>query len=338
MLYSLFRSIAFKFNPSSPITRAWWLATALKLTHRRDRPHLLADRVPDHPVTVMGLHFRNPVGLPPPGSTRTATTSTRSARSASGSSSSAPSPQRPQPGNPSPAFRIIEREGSLRMGFNNKGVDLVQQVMRARYEGVIGINIGKNADTPIENAADDYLKGLRAAYDQADYIAINISSPNTRNLRTLQEGDSLARLLEALRREQDHLAAAKGRRVPLALKLAPDLNDEQLADAARLLLEYRFDGVIATNTTLSREGIEGCKHANEGGGLSGAPVREKSTRVIRALHGLLNGRIPIIGAGGIFSGADAQEKMQAGASLVQVYTGFIYRGPGIVADILKSMG
>ena len=337
MLYSLFRSIAFQFNPEFAHHAGM---VALKLTHRRDRPHLLAGRVPDHPVTVMGLTFRNPVGLAA-GLDKNGDYIDPLGALGFGFLELGTVTPRPQPGNPKPRlFRIIEREGIInRMGFNNKGVDhLVRQVMRARYEGIIGINIGKNADTPIENAAEDYLKGLRAAYDQADYIAVNISSPNTRNLRTLQEGDSLARLLEALRREQDLLAAAKGRRVPLALKLAPDLNDGQLADAARLLLEYRFDGVIATNTTLSREGIEGCKHANEGGGLSGAPVREKSTRVIRALHGLLNGRIPIIGAGGIFSGADAQEKMQAGASLVQVYTGFIYRGPGIVADILKSMG
>ena len=337
MLYPLFRSIAFQFNPEFAHHAGM---VALKLTHRRDHPHLLAGRVPDHPVTVMGLTFRNPVGLAA-GLDKNGDYIDPLGALGFGFLELGTVTPRPQSGNPKPRlFRIIEREGIInRMGFNNKGVDhLVRQVMRARYEGIIGINIGKNADTPIENAADDYLKGLRAAYDQADYIAINISSPNTKNLRTLQEGDSLARLLEALRREQDHLAAAKGRRVPLALKLAPDLNDEQLADAARLLLEYRFDGVIATNTTLSREGIEGCKHANEGGGLSGAPVREKSTRVIRALHGLLNGRIPIIGAGGIFSGADAREKMQAGASLVQVYTGFIYRGPGIVADILKSMG
>jgi dihydroorotate dehydrogenase len=247
----------------------------------------------------------------------------------------------PQPGNPKPRlFRIIEREAIVnRMGFNNKGVDhLVQQVVRARYDGVIGINIGKNAVTPIEQATDDYLKGLRAAYDQADYIAVNISSPNTKNLRTLQEGDSLARLLEALRREQDKLCAARGRRVPLALKLAPDLNDDQLADAARLLLEYRFDGVIATNTTLSRDAVQGCKHAEEAGGLSGAPVRQRSTEVVRALHGLLGGKIPIIGVGGIFCGADAREKLDAGASLVQVYTGFIYRGPGIVGDIVRALG
>ncbi len=337
MLYPLFRSVAFKMNPELAHHLGM---VGLKLMHRRDHPHLLAGQVPDRPVRVMGLTFRNPVGLAA-GLDKNGDYIDPLGALGFGFLELGTVTPLPQPGNPKPRlFRVIEREAIInRMGFNNKGVDhLVRQVVRARYDGVIGINIGKNAVTPIEQATDDYLKGLRAAYDQADYIAVNISSPNTRNLRTLQEGDSLARLLEALRREQDALSAARGRRVPLALKLAPDLNDDQLADAARLLLEYRFDGVIATNTTLSRDAVQGCKHAGEAGGLSGAPVRQRSTEVVRALHGLLGGKIPVIGVGGIFCGADAKEKLDAGASLVQVYTGFIYRGPGIVGDIVRALG
>ena len=219
------------------------------------------------------------------------------------------------------------------MGFNNEGVDaLVENVKRANYTGILGINIGKNADTPIEKAADDYLIGLRKVYAHASYVAVNISSPNTKNLRQLQGGDELDALLAQLKAEQLRLADTHGKYVPLAVKIAPDLDSEQIKQIAALLIKHRIDGVIATNTTLSREGVEHLPHGAEAGGLSGAPVRDKSTAVIRALAAELQGTLPIIGVGGILQGADALEKMQAGAALVQLYSGLIYRGWELIAE------
>jgi dihydroorotate dehydrogenase len=248
---------------------------------------------------------------------------------------------RPQPGNPMPRlFRVKEAEGIInRFGFNNLGVDkLVENVKASRYQGILGINIGKNFDTPIERAVDDYLICLRKVYPYASYITVNISSPNTKNLRALQEKDALGGLLAALKSEQRQLVARHGRYVPIALKIAPDLEQEQVNEIADLLLQHGFDGVIATNTTLAREAVQGMENADEAGGLSGAPVRDKSTAVIRLLAQRLQGRIPIIGVGGILSGRDAAEKMMAGASLVQVYSGLIYRGPALVKDICQTLG
>jgi dihydroorotate dehydrogenase len=242
---------------------------------------------------------------------------------------------RPQPGNPRPRlFRLPEAKAIInRMGFNNHGVDvLVANVERANFNGVLGINIGKNADTPIEKAADDYLICLRKVYAHASYVTVNISSPNTKNLRQLQSGDELDALLTQLKSEQDNLAQQHGKYVPLTLKIAPDLDTEQIKQIASLLIKHRIDGVIATNTTLSRDGVEGLVHGNEMGGLSGTPVKDKSTAVIRALSTELGGALPIIGVGGILSGADAVEKMHAGASLVQIYSGLIYRGQSLVTE------
>ena len=224
------------------------------------------------------------------------------------------------------------------MGFNNEGVDkLVENVKNASYRGVLGINIGKNAVTPIERAADDYLTCLRKVYAHASYVTVNISSPNTKNLRQLQDEEALNDLLSLLKAEQKKLSDAHGKYVPIALKIAPDLLDEQIAQIAKLLMQHRIDGVIATNTTLSREGVDNLPHGSEAGGLSGAPVREKSTAVIRALHQHLQGALPIIGVGGILSGADAAEKISAGASLVQIYSGLIYRGPELIAECCASV-
>jgi dihydroorotate dehydrogenase len=248
---------------------------------------------------------------------------------------------RPQPGNPQPRlFRIPEAEAIInRFGFNNEGVDaLVENVKRAKYRGILGINIGKNFDTPNERAVDDYLTGLRKVYAHASYVTVNISSPNTKNLRQLQEKESLENLLAALKQEQAKLADQHGRYVPVVLKIAPDLAEEQVTEIADLLLQYRFDGVIATNTTLSREGVEGLAHATETGGLSGSPVRTKSTAVIKQLSLALQGELPIIGVGGILTGLDAEEKIQAGASLVQVYSGLIYRGPLLVKEACEKLG
>lgn len=248
---------------------------------------------------------------------------------------------RPQPGNPKPRlFRVKEAQGIVnRFGFNNLGVDhLIENVKAANYKGVLGINIGKNFDTPNERAVDDYLICMRKVYAYASYITVNISSPNTKNLRALQEKEALSDLLGTLKQEQLKLAQTHGRYVPVALKIAPDLEVEQVHEIADLLMAHNIDAVIATNTTLARDMVQGMQNANETGGLSGAPVREKSTRVIQQLSQRLQGALPIIGVGGILNGADAVEKIAAGASLVQVYSGLIYKGPKLVHEICKSLG
>jgi dihydroorotate dehydrogenase len=224
------------------------------------------------------------------------------------------------------------------MGFNNDGVErLMDNVARARYRGVLGINIGKNFDTPIERAADDYLYCLRKVHAVASYVVVNISSPNTANLRQLQQSDQLDRLLGTLTGENRKLAARHGRTVPLAVKIAPDLNAEELRQMAASFVRHRVDAVIATNTTISREGVEGLENAGETGGLSGAPLKIRSTAVLRELARSLDDRIPIIGVGGIFAAADAREKLVAGASLVQLYSGLIYEGPGLVRRIAADL-
>jgi len=250
---------------------------------------------------------------------------------------------RAQPGNPKPRmFRLPEAQALInRMGFNNGGVDaFVRNVQASRFyqeqRGILGLNIGKNADTPIERATDDYLYCLDKVYPYAAYVTVNISSPNTKNLRQLQQASEIDALLSALKMAQSQLADKHGRYVPLVLKIAPDLDDEQIDTIASALLRHHIDGVIATNTTITRDAVQGLTHANETGGLSGAPVRDLSTRVVRALHQVFQGEIPIIGVGGILSGSDASEKMAAGASLVQLYTGLIYRGPALVGECASA--
>jgi dihydroorotate dehydrogenase len=246
----------------------------------------------------------------------------------------------PQPGNPKPRlFRLPEVQGIVnRFGFNNLGVDqLLRNVEAAKYRGVLGINIGKNFATPMENAVDDYLICLRKVYSHASYVTVNISSPNTKNLRALQEKEALSSLLQSLKQEQTKLADRHGKYVPVVLKIAPDLSLEQIHEIADLLMAHKIDGVIASNTTLSRDAVQGLKHADQAGGLSGAPVREKSTWVIRELAQRLQGSLPIIGVGGISSGDDALEKMAAGADLVQLYSGLIYQGPGLVHDVCRKL-
>lgn len=250
---------------------------------------------------------------------------------------------RAQPGNPKPRmFRLPEAQALInRMGFNNGGVDaFVRNVQASRFyqeqRGILGLNIGKNADTPIERATDDYLYCLDKVYPYAAYVTVNISSPNTKKLRQLQQASEIDALLSALKMAQSQLADKHGRYVPLVLKIAPDLDDEQIDTIASALLRHHIDGVIATNTTITRDAVQGLTHANETGGLSGAPVRDLSTRVVRALHQVLQGEIPIIGVGGILSGRDASEKMAVGASLVQLYTGLIYRGPELVGECASA--
>jgi len=337
MLYSLIKPLLFKLDPevSHDLT-----LKSLKLA-ACGASCLLASKSPEcRPRQVMGLTFPNPVGLAA-GLDKNGAYIDGLAALGFGFIEVGTVTPRPQPGNPKPRlFRLSQAEAIInRFGFNNLGVDnLIENVKRARFNGILGINIGKNFDTPNERATDDYLICLRKVYAYASYIVVNISSPNTKNLRQLQERDALAGLLSVLKTEQARLAQEHGHYVPIALKIAPDLESEQVAEIAALLLEYKMDGVIATNTTLSREAVSGLRHAEETGGLSGAPVRDKSTIVIRQLAEHLRGQIPIIGVGGILSSDDAREKIEAGASLVQVYSGLIYRGPPLVSDICKTLG
>lgn len=291
-----------------------------------------------NPVQVMGLNFKNPVGLAA-GLDKNGDYIDALAALGFGFVEIGTVTPRPQAGNPKPRlFRIPEHQAIInRMGFNNFGVEhLLAQVKKSRYTGILGINIGKNFNTPIENAQDDYLLGLRKTYAAASYITINISSPNTKNLRQLQQGDEIKKLLTALKEEQLKLQQEHGKYVPLALKIAPDLNAEEIRHIAELLLQFAIDGVIATNTTIERKMLNGHPLAAEAGGLSGAPVKDMATKVVRELAVELNGRCPIIAAGGILNANDAQEKIQAGASLVQIYSGLIYRGPGLVREILDG--
>ncbi|WP_287368277.1 quinone-dependent dihydroorotate dehydrogenase, partial [Thauera sp.] len=246
---------------------------------------------------------------------------------------------RPQPGNPRPRmFRLPEVRGIInRMGFNNHGVDvLVANVKAARFTGILGINIGKNFDTPIENAADDYLACLDKVYALASYVTVNISSPNTKNLRQLQGESELDDLLGRLKAAQTRLADTHGRYVPLTLKIAPDLDEAQVVNIADALRRHRIDGVIATNTTIARDKVQGIRYGDQQGGLSGAPVFEASTAVVRQLSQALAGELPIIAAGGVLDGRGACAKLDAGAALVQVYSGLIYRGPGLVRECVRA--
>jgi dihydroorotate dehydrogenase len=250
---------------------------------------------------------------------------------------------RPQPGNPKPRmFRIPQAHALVnRLGFNNAGLEaLLANVRRSGFRargGILGINIGKNAATPIERAVEDYLAGLEAVYPHADYVAVNISSPNTANLRTLQSGEALDALLGALQQRRAALAAQHQREVPMLVKIAPDLDAAQVAEVARALKAHDVQGVIATNTTLDREAVRGLRHAEEAGGLSGAPLRDRSDRVVRALRAALGPTFPIVGVGGILSGDDARAKIEAGADLVQLYTGLIYRGPELVGEAARRV-
>lgn len=295
--------------------------------------------IPEKPVEVMGLRFPNPVGLSA-GLDKNAECFNAFGALGFGFVEVGTVTPRPQPGNPKPRmFRLESSEAIInRMGFNNLGLDhLVENVKHRRYSGVLGINIGKNFDTPVESAVDDYLIGLEKSYPYADYISINISSPNTPGLRTLQFGDNLKSLLAPVKQRQLALAEETGRYVPLAVKIAPDMNDDEIRLTAATLRSLDIDGVIATNTTVGREGVENEPFAGEAGGLSGAPVRDKATHVIAVLADALEGSLPIIGVGGIDSVEAARAKMAAGASLIQVYTGFIYKGPGLIRDLVRGL-
>jgi dihydroorotate dehydrogenase len=336
MFYSAIRKVLFKFDPEviHEMTIKGFKATGaspLNLLYKQN--------IVDKPLEVMGIKFPNPVGLAA-GLDKNGECINAFAAMGFGFVEIGTITPKPQPGNPKPRiFRLPSANAVInRMGFNNKGVDyLVDQVRKAKFKGVLGINIGKNKDTPDENAKDDYLICMRKVYNYATYITINISSPNTPGLRSLQYGNALNELLAALKEEQQVLKEQHGKYVPLAVKIAPDLSKEEIDSIAECLISNNIDGVIATNTTLSRAGVEGLEHAEEQGGLSGEPVKDKSTEVIRLLAIALDNKLPIIGVGGIASGRDAQEKIAAGARLVQIYTGFIYKGPELVKDIVDTL-
>ncbi|NJD08220.1 MAG: quinone-dependent dihydroorotate dehydrogenase [Methylococcaceae bacterium] len=293
----------------------------------------------DQPRTVMGIEFPNPVGLAA-GLDKNGDCIDGMFALGFGFVEVGTVTPKPQPGNPKPRlFRLVEQQALInRLGFNNQGVDyLVERVKARRNRGVLGINIGKNLTTAVESALDDYRIGLRKAHAHADYVTVNISSPNTPGLRTLQLGEHLAELLGGLTEERARLADEQGRRAPLAVKIAPDLEPEEIGPLAEMLVSHGVDGVIATNTTLSRAGVEDNLLSAQAGGLSGRPLFEKSTAVVASLAETLQGALPIIACGGIFSAEDAKAKLRAGASLVQVYSGFIYRGPVLIEEIVRAL-
>ncbi|ALB66308.1 quinone-dependent dihydroorotate dehydrogenase [Cronobacter dublinensis] len=300
---------------------------------------LMRQKVPAKPVTCMGLTFKNPLGLAA-GLDKNGECIDVLGALGFGSVEIGTVTPRPQPGNDKPRiFRLVEAEGLInRMGFNNLGVDnLVENVKKAHFDGVLGINIGKNKDTPVEQGKDDYLICMEKVFPYAGYIAINISSPNTPGLRSLQYGDALDDLLGAIKNQQQLLSQKHHKYVPVAVKIAPDLSIEELIQVADSLVRHNIDGVIATNTTLDRSLVQGMKHCDETGGLSGRPLQLKSTEIIRLLSQELQGRLPIIGVGGIDSVIAAREKMAAGASLIQIYSGFIFKGPPLVKEIVTHL-
>jgi len=335
-MYALARPLLFCLEPET--------AHRLTLGAMRKLERLgLVPAAPPAPMecgrTVMGIRFSNPVGLAA-GLDKNGEYIDALARLGFGFIEIGTVTPRPQPGNPRPRlFRIRAARALInRLGFNNEGVDcLVENVKRARYRGVLGINIGKNFDTPIERAADDYVACLRKVYPVASYVTVNISSPNTENLRRLQDAAALDALLSTLKTESRALAARHGRTVPLAVKIAPDLERPQIEAVAVALRAHAIDAVIATNTTVAREGVAGLPHEGEAGGLSGAPLTARATAVVRQLAQALGGKIPVIGTGGIMTGAGARARIAAGASLVQIYTGLIYRGPALVRECIDEL-
>lgn len=340
MLYNLARSVLFSLDPE--VAHDLTL-TQLQRAYALGLTRLVCRSVPPLPVTVMGLAFPNPVGLAA-GMDKNGDHIDALGTFGFGFIEAGTVTPRPQPGNRKPRiFRLIPAQGVInRMGFNNDGVDkLVENVKRQKAfrgrGGIVGLNIGKNADTPLDRALDDYRTGLQRVYEHADYVAVNISSPNTKDLRALQGAKELTWLVAGLRDERKRLEDRHRRRVPLAVKIAPDLADDAIPLVADTLLEHGVDAVIATNTTVTRDRVSGLPHAEETGGLSGRPLTERATAVIDILARHLKGALPIIGVGGIMKGEDAAEKIQAGAALVQIYTGFIYSGPDIVAECVEAI-
>lgn len=337
-LYPLVRKCLFQLDPES----AHHLSMqGLRLAERSRLLGLLTPgKLEGEAVEVMGLRFPNRIGLAA-GLDKEGNTIDALGRLGFGHIEIGTITPKAQPGNPRPRlFRLVEHQAVInRMGFNNSGIDagVLNVLSSYRYRGIVGFNIGKNKTTPNDQAADDYLACLRKAYLVADYIVVNLSSPNTPGLRDLQGAEASARLLGLLKAEQAKLAAQYDRQVPLVFKVAPDLDENHIRDLSKVFMEGGLDGLIATNTTLDREPVAGHYHAEEAGGLSGAPLMDKSTQVLQAFHSHLGGRIPIIGVGGISSVDDARAKLKAGASLVQIYSSFIYQGPRLVREIARGL-
>lgn len=341
MFYSMYegliRPCIFQMNPENAhnlIMKSMRIASKSELMCR-----LLEQKVMSRPCKVMGLEFDNPLGLAA-GLDKDGEAIDAFAALGFGFIEVGTVTPLAQPGNDKPRlFRVIPAEGIInRMGFNNLGVDnLVENVKRTRYNGIIGINIGKNKVTPIENSTSDYLACLDKVYQHASYVTVNISSPNTPNLRTLQLGEALEDLVSALKKRQSELSVQYGKYVPLVVKIAPDLTEQEIKNICGIFVQYGVDGVIATNTTLERDMIAGLPHVREAGGLSGRPEFEISTRVLKSVCQEINGRMPVIGVGGVDGPLAARAKFESGASLVQIYSSFIYKGPKIIKDILANI-
>ncbi|MBP6344746.1 MAG: quinone-dependent dihydroorotate dehydrogenase [Neisseriaceae bacterium] len=335
-MYDFLRSTLFKMDAEKA---HHFTLNALKQVNALGLGGLLQRNTPSLPTKLMGLDLPNPVGLAA-GLDKNGAYIDALAKLGFGFIEVGTITPRPQEGNPKPRlFRVPEHQAIInRMGFNNAGVDvLINNLKNTQYKGILGINIGKNATTPMEHAVDDYLICLEKTYAHADYITINISSPNTKNLRALQAEDDLTELLSKLKDKQLQLQAQQGRYVPLAVKIAPDLSEAEVHSIADVLLKTEIDGVIATNTTIDKSALGNHPLANEQGGLSGLPVRQKSDDVLHILNNSLQKRLPIIGVGGIVNGADAVHKMALGADAVQLYSGLIYQGPKLVLDCLTAI-
>lgn len=335
-LYKIVRPILFAIEPE--LANAISLKL-LKLTYKTGLPYLRENPISQQPIRIMGLNFKNPLGLAAGLDNNGDYIDPLSALGFGFIEIGTVTPK-PQLGNSKPRiFRLTKHEAIInRLGFNNLGiVHLMKQVRKAKYNGILGINIGKNLDTPLENAVADYLFCMRECYALASYIVINISSPNTTNLRQLQEKNALKNLLSHLKEEQLKLQQKHHKYTPLVIKIAPDLTDIKIIYIANLLLEFKIDGVIATNTTVSRSAIKGHKQAKEIGGLSGTPLKRQATHVVSVLRSQTRGKIAIIATGGILSAKDAKEKLEAGASLVQIHSGLIFQGPSLIKNILQSI-
>jgi dihydroorotate dehydrogenase len=333
-MYSTIRNFLFYLDPE---TAHRITLNTLKFAHKLGLTFITKKSI-QAPRTVMGLTFPNPIGLAA-GLDNNADYIDALGSLGFGFIEIGGVTPKPQPGNPKPRiFRLVDQHAIInRMGFHNKGVaHVAKQLEKTTYRGILGINIAKNAATPLERAVDDYLICVRALWKYASYFTINISSPNTPGLRDMQKNNLLDDLFESLKMEQHSIEEYYHKYVPLVVKISPDLSDDELKELAGLLLKHKIDGVIATNTTVKRDGVQGSEYANELGGLSGRPLKEISTRVISQLHGLLQGKIPIIGSGGVVDRQAAEEKIKAGAVLLQTYTGFIYNGPAIIEELAKA--
>ncbi len=336
MNYSLFRDLLFLMPPEASHHLSLQSMTWLE---RFNLSPLLAREMIRDPITVMGIEFPNAVGLAA-GLDKDARCIDGLAAMGFGFLEVGTVTPKPQPGNPGPRMFRLPRKRALinRMGFNNDGVTVMcERIRKARFKGVLGINIGKNAVTPVENALADYALCLREVYALASYIVVNISSPNTPGLRHLQHETELARLLEGLKNEHTKLVQAHGKNVPLVVKIAPDMADEEVRRLVQRLQSFEIDGVIVTNTTIARDRVAGEKHGNELGGLSGEPLRDLANHVLSLVAAEVKGKMAIIGVGGIMTGDDAAEKIRLGADLVQLYTGFIYAGPDLIVDSVRSI-